>query len=387
MECRLCLRSITAESFVSIHDNPRPVVQHIWNCCQLQATKNDGLSDLICVLCDNTLELLSAFRKICIQNYEKSKSRLDKCLNIKTEEIILEDLKWEESDVNSQPNFCYAPVNDEMNEWGSSVSEGSDSKQNIHLIESIDSPIRVGNFTSCGYGAEIPAVDDAEANEPNDIELSLEEPTLPETLHEKPSLFKSDQKISLNEMPNVAWNLQPKNPSPIDCDVYLKAFAQEDLGAPKEKEHAGIKNTRNPIPLEYILSGRSRPKLIDQGFLFIKDRKVEDKTFWRCDQYLSQHCRARLHVVDETIVRRVGEHSHSSNSARIEAVKTLQSIKDKAITTQHGTHQLLTESCTGLSEAVISQMPNDQNVKKMIRRTRNNTRFPIPSFWPICNSE
>ncbi|XP_077287248.1 uncharacterized protein LOC143912013 isoform X2 [Arctopsyche grandis] len=89
MECRLCLYSGPAESSVSIHDDLHPLAQHIWICSRLQIKKNGGLPDTICVVCVNN------FRNICLQNYLTSKLKLDMCLDIKTEEVLLEDLTWE----------------------------------------------------------------------------------------------------------------------------------------------------------------------------------------------------------------------------------------------------------------------------------------------------
>ncbi|XP_077291754.1 uncharacterized protein LOC143915155 [Arctopsyche grandis] len=106
MECRLCLRSVTAESSVSIHDNPHPLVQRIWTFCQLQVTKSDGLPDGICLSCNSYLELLSIFRNVCRQSNQKSKLRLSECLDIKPKEVLLEDEIWEDkSNANSPTNM------------------------------------------------------------------------------------------------------------------------------------------------------------------------------------------------------------------------------------------------------------------------------------------
>ncbi|XP_077283756.1 uncharacterized protein LOC143909581 isoform X2 [Arctopsyche grandis] len=61
MECRLCLSSAPAESFVSIHDDPLSLVFGIWTCCQLRVRKGDHLPDVICLSCVDNLELLVKF--------------------------------------------------------------------------------------------------------------------------------------------------------------------------------------------------------------------------------------------------------------------------------------------------------------------------------------
>ncbi|XP_077288652.1 uncharacterized protein LOC143913024 isoform X2 [Arctopsyche grandis] len=126
MECRLCLCSAPT---VSIHDNPHPLAQRLWTCCRLLVKRGDGFPDAICLSCVNNLELLNSFRNDCRQSNEASKLTLNESLDFKTEELLLEDLNWEdESDVNSPPNNC----NDEADEWESSALEKSDSKSPVH---------------------------------------------------------------------------------------------------------------------------------------------------------------------------------------------------------------------------------------------------------------
>ncbi|XP_077294178.1 uncharacterized protein LOC143916806 [Arctopsyche grandis] len=108
MECRLCLcQQGPAGSFVSIHDDPHPpqrLVQRIWTCCQLRVSrrhlpsvrKGDHLPDTICLSCLNNLELLDTFRNSCFRNDTTSRLELDKCLKVKPEEVLLEDLIWED---------------------------------------------------------------------------------------------------------------------------------------------------------------------------------------------------------------------------------------------------------------------------------------------------
>ncbi|XP_077284460.1 uncharacterized protein LOC143910001 [Arctopsyche grandis] len=112
MECRLCLCSAPAESFVSIHDDPHPprLVQRIWTCCQLRVRKGDHLPDLICLSCVNNLELFESFRNACFRNDTTSRVELDNFLKIKPEEVLLEDLIWEDELGAEWPsNNCSSP--------------------------------------------------------------------------------------------------------------------------------------------------------------------------------------------------------------------------------------------------------------------------------------
>ncbi|XP_077300934.1 uncharacterized protein LOC143921479 isoform X3 [Arctopsyche grandis] len=139
MQCRLCLSSGPAEAFVSIHGNPQPhLAERISSCCQLQVEINDGLPDTICHYCNNNLELLISFRKVCLQSDKISKLKLNKRVNIKQEEVLLEDLIWEkEFNVRSPPNVYNAPIKDKINEWELSTAAQTDSKPSIHSIGNI----------------------------------------------------------------------------------------------------------------------------------------------------------------------------------------------------------------------------------------------------------
>ncbi|XP_077300284.1 uncharacterized protein LOC143921053 isoform X3 [Arctopsyche grandis] len=101
MECRLCLGPAPAESSVSIFSStpdphPERLEQRIRTCCQIQVKRSDGLPDTVCLSCKTNLELLISFRKACFRSNEKSLLSLDDCLKIKTEEVLLEDVIWDD---------------------------------------------------------------------------------------------------------------------------------------------------------------------------------------------------------------------------------------------------------------------------------------------------
>ncbi|XP_077283846.1 uncharacterized protein LOC143909639 [Arctopsyche grandis] len=141
MECRLCLCAAPVESSVSIHDYPHPLVRRILTCCQLQVDIDDSLPDTICLLCRNNLRLLSSFKNICIQSEKTQKLRLAESSYLKKEEIILDDLIWEDDiDSNSTSNVCQPTVEDEINKLESRNSdtvffEADHSRQNATSIE------------------------------------------------------------------------------------------------------------------------------------------------------------------------------------------------------------------------------------------------------------
>ncbi|XP_077298239.1 uncharacterized protein LOC143919681 [Arctopsyche grandis] len=138
MECRLCLCSAPAGSFVSIHDDlhPRRLVQHIWACCQLRVRKGDKLPDIICLSCVNNLELLNSFRNACRRSAETSRVRSGECLKVEPEEVLLDDLIWKNESIANLPlNISGSPDEDETR-GGKNISDDNMAE----IINTIDIP-------------------------------------------------------------------------------------------------------------------------------------------------------------------------------------------------------------------------------------------------------
>ncbi|XP_077283870.1 uncharacterized protein LOC143909658 [Arctopsyche grandis] len=148
MECRLCLCSSPVESSVSIHEYPHPLVQCILTSCQLQVDKYDLLPHTICLLCTTNLELLRDFRNICIQSEKTQKLRLAESLDIKIEEILLDDLIWQDDiGINSISNICQQVVDNEINKSESRNSSQVSLEDHVKPKENENSQILGGKST------------------------------------------------------------------------------------------------------------------------------------------------------------------------------------------------------------------------------------------------
>lgn len=129
-----------------------------------------------------------------------------------------------------------------------------------------------------------------------------------------------------------------------------------------------------------IFSSRGRPKLASDGYLYIFDRDAKDKKtkYWRCEQ--KNHCRARVHTLDDSVIRQVGLHSHDASAAAVEAQRALSSLKRRSILTADDVSQIINESIDGLSEAAQNMIPSPQTLRKIVLKKRKQTKKvpPLP---------
>ena len=85
------------------------------------------------------------------------------------------------------------------------------------------------------------------------------------------------------------------------------------------------------MPLEYQSSQKGKPMLVLDGFLFVKEKGViGDKVSWKCSNYFNMRCAARVQTNRDEVVRRVHEHNHAADIAKVEAKAVLQNMKAQA---------------------------------------------------------
>ena len=92
------------------------------------------------------------------------------------------------------------------------------------------------------------------------------------------------------------------------------------------------------MPLEFVLSEKTNPKLLDNGHLYIKDKSTPDKIIWKCDKARSLKCHARLHTMNDEIIKRIRDHNHAGDAANVAAAKVINETKDQAANSQDGAH-------------------------------------------------
>jgi len=123
--------------------------------------------------------------------------------------------------------------------------------------------------------------------------------------------------------------------------------------------------------MENITSQRNREKFYENRFFYVFDKlSADQKTeFWRCEQ--KRHCKARIHIVNREFVKTINMHCHEPSAAKVAADKIVTKIKKRVLETQESTCQVVNECTQNTDVACQGTHPNQQALKKLIRRKRN----------------
>ena len=111
----------------------------------------------------------------------------------------------------------------------------------------------------------------------------------------------------------------------------------------------------------YVKSEKGTDKLSHDGYLYIFHRGTVKKE-WRCDV---RRCKARMHVVDDTIVKCTGEHCHAKEYGKEEVALVKEKLRKRGRETNDIPHVALGELTSSLSETAKSSLPT-QNALKMM---------------------
>lgn len=122
--------------------------------------------------------------------------------------------------------------------------------------------------------------------------------------------------------------------------------------------------------LQFVTSEKGKKKLLVNGYLFYKDKVADPKTYWKCENFQTTKCKARITTLDETIAAGNTEHNHAADAAKVECDKILNTVKDIARTTRDAPHVILSNVSVGVGVAVAGRLPCMASIKKTIRQVR-----------------
>lgn len=134
---------------------------------------------------------------------------------------------------------------------------------------------------------------------------------------------------------------------------------------------------------------RGRSKIEVDGYYYVKQKELVNCTSYECERRrgsgdrLDQGvCKARVKIGhDMRVVGFVNDHSHEPSVVRGEIIAKMTEIKTKATTSNDTPQQILGATMTDLSQAAAVQMTDLTNIRRIIRRTRQEAtiKHPIPT--------
>ena len=93
---------------------------------------------------------------------------------------------------------------------------------------------------------------------------------------------------------------------------------------------------------------------------------------WECDQRRNKSaCKAKLHVLDDQVIKQVNDHTHVASRAVAESSKVRQEMKKRARETEETPQQIISQSAELLSEQAAVAMPPFHKLELAINQNLN----------------
>ena len=133
--------------------------------------------------------------------------------------------------------------------------------------------------------------------------------------------------------------------------------------------------------MEVTVTNKGYPKIIINGYAYIKDRNNVTSIAWKCSR---KGCKGRLSTkynYQETLEAvELGQHHHPPDPAGVAATIAVGRMKDTAVLSQEPPRRVVSDTVIGLRDEVLVKMPNRENLRRTIQRKRQHHEAfpPIP---------
>lgn len=100
--------------------------------------------------------------------------------------------------------------------------------------------------------------------------------------------------------------------------------------------------TLKRMSLKFIKSEKGRDMLVHRHFVYTFERVINNKTLWRCEYQVKKKCPGRVHTENNEVVKLSRrEHNHLPDIAKLEAKRTVETIKTLAKSSEISSHAVL----------------------------------------------
>ena len=124
-----------------------------------------------------------------------------------------------------------------------------------------------------------------------------------------------------------------------------------------------------------------KTKVIINDYIYVFQKNVSDGLRYTCVQRKKQYCKGSVTInSSKTKILKFQEHSHNPDSAEAEVCHALNAMKENIINNFDIPSKVYAKEVNKLTDVAACLMPNENNVKRNLRRIRNNS-YPI-QFLP-----
>lgn len=115
-----------------------------------------------------------------------------------------------------------------------------------------------------------------------------------------------------------------------------------------------------------------KQKLFLNGFSYLQERQVKEKTYWKCARYWISKCPKRLQTRDGIIIKESHSHSHSGDARDLEKTRLISKLKCKALTSSDSRRKIVSRiTALPMSKSVVAVMPSAKSLMDTVGRVRS----------------
>jgi len=123
---------------------------------------------------------------------------------------------------------------------------------------------------------------------------------------------------------------------------------------------------------EILKTEKGKDSILLNGYIFYQNGQSSNtRTYWRCSNYYTTKCCARIIVDNKMILKQSSEHNHAANAAKVEANKKMENLRDQSkISIVGSTQEILSQAVSTVSSAASFYMPLKRSMQRSIRKIR-----------------
>lgn len=122
--------------------------------------------------------------------------------------------------------------------------------------------------------------------------------------------------------------------------------------------------------MELLKTTKGHDKLSYGGYAYNCNRQVEERKYWRCELRATCNGRMTTNLQCTNLEAAPSQHSHAPNPARIEALKALKSITDRALTSDDSSVAIINNAIAQVPLTAAGAIPRKDSLARLVRRKR-----------------